>query len=368
MIVDQMEITKIIKQYFLDVLEKGSFGFSLGEIALLIISLILAILIRQLFAQILVKKIKNIVKRTGNKIDDQLFDSLAPPLKLLPLLLVFMLTSILIDTDSKLVFIIEKINRTFVTIFIFWLLHQALFLITYAFQRLEVLISKTLIIWLTRSLKYLVIFLGIVAVLETWGVKIGPVIAGLGLFGVAVALGAQQLFKNLISGIIIILERRFQLGDVIEVPGHAIGTVEHMGFRSTLIRQFDTTSISLPNYIFSDSAILNYSHRKHRRIKWIIGLNYDTSTIQLKKICQEIENYIRENKDFIVSDECQLFVRVDKFNDSSIDILLYSFTHTNDWSKYLVIKEELAYSIKNIVNANQSSFAFPSQSIYIEKK
>ena len=69
-----------------------------------------------------------------------------------------------------------------------------------------------------RSLKYLIIILGIVAVLETWGIKIGPVITGLGLFGVAVALGAQDLFKNLISGILIIMEKRFQLGDVIEVP------------------------------------------------------------------------------------------------------------------------------------------------------
>ena len=66
---------------------------------------------------------------------------------------------------------------------------------------------------------------------ETWGIKIGPVIAGLGLFGVAVALGAQDLFKNLISGILIIMEKRFQLGDVIEVPGHAIGTVEHIEFK-----------------------------------------------------------------------------------------------------------------------------------------
>ena len=368
MTINLMEISKIIKQYFIDVLEKGSLGLSLGEIAVLIISLILAFIIRGLFANILVSKIKKIIQKTGNKIDDQLFDSLAPPLKLIPLIFVFILTGFLIETDTKLVFIFEKINRTFITIFIFWLLHQALVPFANAFQKLEEILSRTLVIWLTRSLKYLIIFLGVVAVLETWGIKIGPVIAGLGLFGVAVALGAQDLFKNLISGILIILEKRFQLGDVIEVPGHVMGTVEHMGFRSTLIRQFDTTSISLPNYIFSDSAILNYSHRKYRRIKWIIGLNYDTSTIQLKKICQEIENYIRKNKDFIVSDEYQLFTRVDKFNDSSIDILVYSFTNTNDWSKYLAIKEELAYSIKTIVNANQSSFAFPSQSIYIEKK
>ena len=223
-------------------------------------------------------------------------------------------------------------------------------------------------IWLTRSLKYLVIFLGIVAVLEIWGIKIGPVIAGLGLFGVAVALGAQDLFKNLISGMLIIMEKRFQLGDVIEVPDHALGTVEHIGFRSTLIRQFDTTSISLPNYVFSDSAILNYSQRKYRRINWTIGLTYDTATENLKKICQLIEDHIRNNQDFIVNDEYQVFVRIEKFNDSSIDILIIAYTKTNDWQEYLVIKEQLALIIKTIVENNHSALAFPSTSIYIEKK
>ena len=363
-----MEIPNLFVKYIREIFEYGSLGLSLMEIIILIFSFIIALIIRGLFATIAVSKIKKIVQKTGNLIDDQVFDSLAPPLKLLPLLFVFILTGLLIDNDSKLIFVIEKINRTFVTIFIFWLLHQSLVPLSFAFQKLEELLSKSLVIWLIRSLKYLIIFLGVVAVLETWGIKIGPIIAGLGLFGVAVALGAQDLFKNLISGILIILEKRFQLGDVIEVPGHAMGTVEHMGFRSTLIRQFDTTSISLPNYVFSDSPIINYSHRHYRRIKWIIGLTYDTSTDQLKSICQKIENHIIKSPNFIVNEEYQLFVRIDKFSDSSIDLLIYTFTSTNEWSKYLAIKEELVYSIKSIVIENKSSFAFPSRSIYIEKK
>ena len=362
-----MEIISTFRTYFIDVFNQGSLGLTSMEIAILLVAFMCAFAIRGLVAKLIVAKIKKIVQKTGNIIDDQLFESLAPPLRLLPLLFTFILTGLLIDPDSKLTLIIEKINRTFVTIFVFWLFHQSLLPVTHVFQKLEELLSKTLVLWLTRSLKYLIIFLGIVAVLETWGIKIGPVIAGLGLFGVAVALGAQDLFKNLISGILIILEKRFQLGDVIEVPGHAMGTVEHMGFRSTLIRQFDTTSISLPNYVFSDSAILNYSHRRFRRIKWIIGLTYDTKTEQLKSICQLIEDHIAKNNNFIVNQEYQLFVRVDKFNDSSIDILIYTFTKTNDWSKYLEIKESLAFTVKSIVHENQSSFAFPSHSIYLEK-
>ena len=144
----------------------------------------------------IVSKIKKIAQKTGNKIDDHLFDALSPPLKTLPIILVFILIGLFINSNSQLGLLIEKFNQTFVTIFIFWILHQTLVPLSQAFQKFEEVLSKALLLWLTRSLKYLIIFLGTVAVLETWGIKIGPVIAGLGLYGVAVALGAQDLFKN----------------------------------------------------------------------------------------------------------------------------------------------------------------------------
>tara|TARA_X000000368_G_scaffold332808_1_gene269995 strand:- start:529 stop:1617 length:1089 start_codon:yes stop_codon:yes gene_type:complete len=362
-----MEIFNNFKNYFHYTFEQGSLGLSIAEFLIIITSFVLALLIRGLFAKLIVSKIKKVVRKTGNKVDDNLFDTLAPPLKTLPIVIVFLLIGLFVNSDSQLGSLLEKINQTLVTIFIFWLIHQSLAPLSQAFQKLDELFSKALVLWLMRSLKYLVIFLGIVAVLETWGIKIGPVIAGLGLFGVAVALGAQDLFKNLISGIMIILEKRFELNDIIEVPGQAVGIVEHIGFRSTLIRQFDSTPISIPNYVFSDTSIVNFSDRKYRRINWTIGLTYDTSINQLKEICLSIETSIRSNNDFIVNDNFKLYVRVEKFNDSSIDILINTFTNTNDWEKYLKIKEELVFMIKNVVESNKSSFAFPSQSIYMEK-
>lgn len=307
-----------------------------------------------------------IVKKTSNKMDDSLLDALASPLKAFPIILIFILMGLL-NEDDQLSLLLEKINQSLITLFIFWLLHQSLSLATIYFEKLEEIFSKALVAWLVNSLKYLFIFLGIVSVLEIWGIKIGPIIAGLGLFGVAVALGAQDLFKNLISGIIIIFEKRFKLNDVIEVPGQAIGTVEHIGFRSTLIRKFDSTPISIPNYVFSDTSIINYSERYYRRIQWIIGLTYDTSIDQLKKICSDLESFIKFNQNYIVNDLYKLNIRVEKFNDSSIDILINTFTNTNDWEKYLEIKEELIFTIKHIIENYGCSFAYPSQTIYIEK-
>ena len=363
----------IIFENFLNLIQSvftnGVFGLSLGELAFIFVAFILALTVRGLIAKFIVKKVKLIVQKTTNTIDDKLFDSLIPPIRLLPIVIVFLAITLYFDVDSTLGLYFQKINSTLSTIFVFWLIHQAVIPFSNLFHKLEDILSKALVLWIIRSLKYLIIFLGSVAVLEVWGIKIGPVIAGLGLFGVAVALGAQDLFKNLISGIMILLEKRFHIGDVIKVPGHTEGTVEHIGFRSTLIRKFDSTPISIPNYIFAEAPILNFSNRKFRRINWIIGLEYSTSTEQLKKITQSIYSFITQNHDFKVDSNHNCFVRVEKFNDSSIDVLIYCFTNTNNWENFLKTKENLILEIKNIVETqNLASFAFPSSSIYIEKQ
>lgn len=363
-----MEIPNKFQSYFFRIFNEVNLGFSILEILFILSLFLLAVIVRGFFAKIIVSKIKKIVKKTGNIIDDHLFNSLAPPLKFLPIVFVFLIVGSFFDNKNPSILKLEEINKTLLTFLIFWLLHQSLVPLSQTFQKLEKILSKALIVWFTKSLRYLIIFLGIVAILETWGIKIGPIIAGLGLFGVAVALGAQDLFKNLISGIIIIIEKTFKISDVIEIPGLAIGTVEYIGFRSTLIRKFDSTPIIVPNYTFSENSIINFSDRKYRRINWIIGLNYSTTVNQLKNICLSIESLIQKNKDFIVNDDYKLTVRVEKFSDSSIDLLINVFTRTNEWEEYLRIKEDLLFKIKDIVNENNSSFAFPSHSIYVEKK
>ena len=361
---------QIFENFFLQirtVFENGVFGISLLDLGIIFISIIFALLIRSIFAKLIVSKLKKVIKKTSTEVDDSLYDALIPPFKLLPIVLAFLAVTLYFEIDSTLGLYFQKINNTLATIFVFWLIHQALIPFSNIFSKLEKILTKALVLWIVRSLKYLIIFLGIVAVLEVWGIKIGPVIAGLGLFGVAVALGAQDLFKNLISGIMILLEKRFHLGDVISVPGHTEGTVEHIGFRSTLIKKFDSTPITIPNYIFAEAPILNYSNRTNRRINWIIGLEYKSTIDQIKNLTNFIKNYIESSENFKVDENFKAFVYLDKFNDSSIDILIYCFTSTNDWEQYLLIKEDLASKIKQKVEELKLSFAFPSSSIYIEK-
>ena len=231
---------------------------------------------------------------------------------------------------------------------------------------MDKLLTRELIGWIIKSLKILIFILGLAAVLELWGIKIGPIIAGLGLFGVAVALGAQDLFKNLISGILVLVEKRFRIGDWILVEGIIEGIVEKIGFRSTTIRKFDRSLAIIPNFQFAENAVVNVSETSNWLISWIITLQYDTTVDQLKTIRNQIEDHINKSDDFNTA--IGIAVRVDKFSDSSIDILVRCFTNSNSWSNSLEVKERLAIEIKQIVEKNGASFAFPSQSIYIEKK
>ena len=361
-----MEAINSFRELFFEVWNQGVFGLNATDIIVGIIIFLIFYILRRLFARFVIRKLTKIVNRTSNKIDNTVVEVIEGPLKFLPIVLGFFISTSYIEISLEVQNSVDLINRTLITIFIFWLLHQLVIPFSYIIKNFEDKLSKPLVNWTLKGLEIIIIILGIVAVLELWGIKVGPVIAGLGLFGVAVALGAQDLFKNLISGIMILMEKRFTIGDVILVSNEVEGVVEQIGFRSTLVRRFDSTPVMIPNYKFAEQSVTNYSRRHHRRIRWLIGLEYKTSIDQLKKIRDSITKLIVENNDFAKNENSNFFIRIDSFSDSSIDMLVQAFTVTNEWSEYLRIKEELAVSIKQIVESNNAGFAFPSQSLYVE--
>ena len=230
---------------------------------------------------------------------------------------------------------------------------------SFLLHQLEEILSVSIVEWLIKAIKILLIFIGGATILEIWGIKIGPVLAGLGLFGVAVALGAQDLFRNLISGLLIIAEKRFNPGDWIRLNDAVEGTVESIGFRSTLVRRFDKAPVFVPNASLSDNSLINFSCMTHRRIHWLIAVAYRTTVEQLRQIRDNIEKYITGSENFSQPPETPLFVHIDKFNDSSIDIMVYCFTKTTVWGEWLGIKESLACRIKEIVEEAGAGFCLP---------
>ena len=361
-----MEVLNNFKSLFLSVWEKGILGIDFFQILVGLGIFLLFLIFRGLISRLIIKKLEIISKRTTNKLDDTFVKSMMGPARFLPIVLGVFFASYYMSFSDDMRDFVDNLNRTLITILIFWIIHQIIEPVSYILSGLDKILTRELIGWIIKSLKILIFILGAAAVLELWGIKIGPIIAGLGLFGVAVALGAQDLFKNLISGILVLVEKRFRMGDWIRVDGIIEGVVEKIGFRSTVIRKFDKSLAIIPNFQFAENAVINVSQTTNWLISWIITLQYDTTVDQLKTIRNQIEEHINKSEDFDQS--IGVAVRVDKFADSSIDMYVRCFSKTNSWNEWLKVKENLALSIKQIVETNKASFAFPSQSIYVEKK
>ena len=362
-----MNVLENFKNLFIEIWQQGIAGINFTQIGVGIVIFLLFLLLRGLISNFILKRLQNYVDKTSNKFDDALVKASTGPIKFLPIVLGIFVASSYMEFDGKMLVFVDNINRSLITILIFWLIHQIVEPLTYLIRRVEELLSKDLLNWVVKANKILIIFFGFAATLDIWGIKIAPIIAGLGLFGVAVALGAQDLFKNLISGVLVLVEKRFKIGDWIYVEGITEGIVERIGFRSTVIRKFDKSIATIPNSSFAENAVVNISEITNWRISWIITLQYNSTIDQLKNIRDQIEKYIENNTDFKIGDDTEHAVRIDKFSDSSIDLYVRCFTKTNEWSEWLKVKERLAVEVKKIVESNGASFAFPSTSIYVEK-
>jgi len=361
-----MDLIKNFINLFIEVWNEGILGIDIFQILIGLGIFLIFLLFRGLVGKVIIRRLEKIAKKTSNKLDDTFVEAMKGPAQFFPIVIGFFIASNYLAFSSESQQFVNNLNRSLITILIFWLLHQFIQPVSYLLRGLEKVLTRELIGWILKALKILIIILGAAAVLDLWGIKIGPIIAGLGLLGVAVALGAQDLFKNLISGILVLVEKRFKIGDWIIVENIIEGIVERIGFRSTVVRKFDKSLAIIPNFQFAENAVINVSATTNWIISWIITLQYNTTVEQLKKIRDEIEKYITTHKDYKTG--LGYAVRVDKFSDSSIDMYIRCFTVTDDWDEWLKVKERLAIEIKQIVEKNNASFAFPSQSIYVEKK
>jgi MscS family membrane protein len=344
-------------------------GFMGVDVNLIIKALLIFggfLLIRGIFGKYVLARLHKWTERTETRIDDKIVEALIPPIKFIPVILGVFFAGQYAGLDDMLGEMFQRLVRSLIAFTIFWGLHRSLEPLSHLMRGLEVLLTPMMVSWLFKVMKVLVIFIGAAVILEVWGIAVGPLLAGLGLFGAAVALGAQDLFKNLIGGLTIIAEKRFFQGDWIKVDGVVEGTVEDIGFRSTRVRRFDKAPVHVPNSSLSDAVVTNFSRMTHRRIYWMIGVEYKTTTDQLKIIRDGIMGYLEKHEDTFDL-KVSTFVRVDSFGASSIDIMLYCFTRTTVWGDWLEIKEALAFEIKKIVEKDAATgFAFPSQSVYIE--
>lgn len=316
---------------------------------------------------IIVGSLLKIAGKTDSVHDDAIVGALKKPLTLIPIGIALFAILQEINLDETYQSYGELLIKSYFYLAVFWSLADAITPVRDFVGEKYDFLTPTLRNWIFRTLKFIAYLVGVVSVLELWGVDAASIIAGLGLFSVALALGAQNFFKNLIGGLLIIGEKRFKQGDWINIEGVAEGEVEKIDFRSTLIRRFDKAPIFVPNSVLSDSEIINFSEMPFRRIRFNVGLIYQTTPETILNIRKDIEDYVAKNDDLVNADEATTTIRVTQFNDSSIDLLIYCFTKSTRWYDYTKAKEDLILEIIKIVKNNGSDFAYPTQTIHLEK-
>ena len=348
-----------------EVWEEGLLGIGLTEIFISISIVAVAFILRAFVVNRVFQWVESLADKTETEVDDVVFESLRKPVGYIPITLALYLVSIYLPLAGSLGTFIENLVKASLAFTIFSVFSNA---VSPLFSMLSnsTILTAAMTMWLERAIRVLVWVIGFAIILDIFGIQIGPIVAGLGLFSVAVALGAQDLFKNLISGILIIAENRFQPGDRIEVEGHLHGMVDKIGFRSTVIRLFNTSPMIIPNKDLSDVKVINHGEMYHRRIDWKINLVYSTTLDQLKEICTKIETFLNDYKDLVVNEKQESFAKTIAFNSSSIDVQILCFTNPCNFTEFSTIKEDLVYEIINIVRSSGSEFAFPSRSIYVE--
>lgn len=240
---------------------------------------------------------------------------------------------------------------------------------------------------------FLIILVAVLVLLKNFGFNISALIASLGIGGLAVAFAVKDMLANFFASVVLLFDNSFNQGDWI-VCGDIEGTVVEMGLRRTTIRTFDNAMLFVPNSLLANSSVRNWNRRKRgRRIRMQIGVTYSSTPDQIRSCVKDIKtmllnhpkiakdtderpplsHYELDLKQNIVSLDdllgykSNLFVVLDEFADSSINILVYCFSTTVNWGEWLDVRQDVMLKIMDIIASHNLSFAFPSQSLYIEE-
>ena len=217
------------------------------------------------------------------------------------------------------------------------------------------------LIGILAVLKFVIWALAVVVFLDNLGFKISAIIAGLGIGGIAIALAAQAVLGDLFSYFSILFDRPFEVGDFIILDKY-LGTIENIGIKTTRIRSLGGELVILSNTDLTSSRVRNYKKMDKRRVVFKLGVTYQTSLEQVKVIPGIIEKIIKDVKD-TAFDRAHFF----SYGDSSLVFEVVYYVMSRDYNIYMDIQQEINFAIKKEFEARGIEFAYPTQTLYLNK-
>lgn len=335
------------------------------QLAAIIIFAVVSIAVAWIVMRVAVAFLSLFLSARGRKLDAEFRSAIGPPLQLLAAAGLFVWSSELLVLPKVPQRFINALGIGIVVIGVLWLtmrsIDQGRQLLDRRLARDGSARLRALLPLGAAIARISVIGLGIIVVLDTAGINVTGIIAGVGIGGLAFALAAQKTVENLIGGISVIADEPVRVGDFCRI-GDVVGTVEQIGIRTTRIRTLGRTVLSIPNAEFSSSRIENFARRDRILILTTFGVRYETSPDQLRYIIAEVRRMLLSHP---LTDPDPARVRFVGFGPSSLDLEVFCYVHTRDWSTFLAIQEDIFLRVMDIVRDAGSSFAFPSQTVYL---
>ncbi|HCT50906.1 MAG TPA: mechanosensitive ion channel family protein [Balneola sp.] len=349
-----------------DSLKQDWFGIQLWQYIAVFIWLLFGLILRKIFEFILDNYIHRLAKKTKFTWDDDLIDGIDKPSGFIFMMFFWLATFTNLQLSVTVNHYLSLVLEIAVSVGFIWLFYN----LSDVFSKyLGVLTSKTetklddqLVPLIRKTLRFFVLVMGAILILQNNGYNVASLIAGLGIGGLAVALAARDTLANFFGSVTIFVDKPFRIGDWIKVAG-VEGTVEEVGFRSTRIRTFYNSLVSVPNSNISNNEVDNLGLREYRRLRTTLNLTYSTTPEQMEAFVEGIKAIVKSNSHFR-----QDFYEVhfNAFGAHSLDVMIYVFFKVPDWSTELQQKHNFFLEILKLAQEVGVEFAFPTQTLHVD--
>ncbi|WOO43229.1 mechanosensitive ion channel family protein [Rubellicoccus peritrichatus] len=355
-----------VENEFRSFMSQTIMGFSVSQIVWSFVILMLTLIFRGLVTNIIFKYLHKLTKKTKFRHDEVLITALEKPVSLLLLWIGFFLAILVLPLNSSLEAVVDDLFRGTSMIIVIWALVRVIDVMADILNDIAQSRDSALhgfVPIMRKSSKAFIIVIGVLMVIDNLGYNVSGILATLGLGGAALAFASKDTIGNLFGTLMIMLDRPFKVGDWIIVGNQVDGDVESIGLRSTKVRTWPKTVMSIPNGVLANEYINNWSRMPKRRVKQYVGISYEASADDMEGIVADIKELLKNDEG--VQQEF-ILVNFTDFGESSLDILVYYFTKTTAWVPHMEVRERVNCNIMRAVRARGLSIAFPARSLYME--
>ncbi len=336
------------------------------RIIMLVVALVVVLLLRRVLTWALIRPLRKLASRTDSKTDDQVVEAIVQPMRLVAIAFGIAITVSVFDFGPEIRDFADKIVRSLIIGGVLMGIYKIIDIIAFTprdllrFTGIEV--QARLLPFLRTATKLLLLVLGGLIIIQEWGYDVSGLIASLGVVGLAFSLAAKDTIENLFGFTVIVSDNPFKVGDFIEHPD-VKGTIEHVGMRSTRVRQPDQGLVTVPNGKMAQASVLNWSRLYKRWYDYIIGVTYDATGDDIRALLGRIRALLEEREHV---EKNSILVRFVNFGDSALEIEVRCYLWLPAFDDFAAEREQIHLAIMDIVEELGMSMAFPSTSVYVE--